>query len=213
MQGVQAGSAVRIPVMPGPPSITPINPQPGRSAPPTANVPTRYNTRGERVALKQGLIVGGVLAPAGGVALGVAFGIYGLDAFKGTTAWSTAEIVGLLALLAWCVYALVHPLIAGFFAFQRTRLIRSGIGAGLIAGCLYAFPTAVATVIYADVYNPSTYGVLGDVLLDALFVMLVTAIAIAAWLIPCAALAALGGFAAKLFTQSKPYVTNGEQAV
>lgn len=201
-QGAQAMSAARMPLAPVPLSLSPINPQPAYSVPATANVP-RYNTPGGRVALMHGLIVGGILAPAGGVALTVSYTIIGIGAFKGTGAWSAAEIVGLLALLAWCMYALAHPLIAGFFAVQRTRLIRSGIGAGLIAGCLYAFPTAVATVIYADVYNPSTYGVVGDILYDALFVVLVTAIAIAAWLLPCTALAALGGFAAKLFTQSR----------
>lgn len=147
------------------------------------------STSPRRVGLKSGLLVGGTFSLVGGIVLVAGVVADHLSTSGATDAMNT---VATLAAFAWLLLLLVHPVWASFIAVRHTRRLRSGLSAGIIAGCLYAFTSLVALAFsYGLGYGSAVWWLLPEV-------------AIGLWLLPSAALAALGGLAANLSKCGKP---------
>lgn len=158
----------------------------------------RDATLPRRVALKSGLLVGGIFSLISFILMAA---LYDLSA-SGAIVTATTT----LASLAWLLLLLTHPVVASFIAVRHTQRIRSGIGAGIIAGCIYAFISLIALACTFGLgYGTPSPG--NDSSAFQRFVMLfsgwwiVTEMTLGAWLLPSAALAALGGLTANIVTR------------
>lgn len=167
------------------------------------NILVQTATSRRRVGLKSGLLAGGILSPIGFILMVV---LYTLSSSSADDAVETAIT---LAYLAWLLLLLVHPVVASFIAVRHTQRLRSGIVAGIIAGCLYVFVNLVALALTFGLgYGAPSPGNDSSPFLrfDALFFgyLGVVVVYIGIWLLPSAALATLGGLAANIVARRKP---------